>query len=257
MLAGLSASRAAPAGRARPTWRSSRASATPEPCWFGMTCRNKNTLPAHARRPAGAPAQLRGDNQQCPLGHPLRAACGGPGPQRQIPGRHDNGQAARRALRVQQVRPAQRPLPQRVPRGGGDKWRRQRDRASNCPNTQGQFNGGGCVPPPRDGAARGMGRGGGGGRRHGRRHGRRRRRFVGRRHGRPVMQPTAAESADDRGRGCPGADWHMRGVAAAAAVAASAEATREAFTRTAGAPRPPPGADATDAAFDWNTELAL
>ena len=96
----------------------------PEKCWFGMTYATRTRARARTATSRSTCATARATTSSARSATAPRQPRG-PGPERQIPGRHDNGQAARRALRVQQVRPAQRPLPQRVPRGDVPQVRRQ------------------------------------------------------------------------------------------------------------------------------------
>ena len=142
----------------------------PEKCWFGMTCRNKNTC---SRSHGDQPEHLRNcacDNQQCPLGHPLRANRGAPGPSGKFQGGTITGKRPGEHYVCNKCGLRNDHYLNECPEATCHKCGGKGHIASNCPNTQGQFNGGG-------GRARARRRR----RRHGwrrqgrRRHGRRRR----------------------------------------------------------------------------------
>ena len=123
----------------------------PEKCWFGMTCRNKNTC---SRSHGDQPEHLRNcacDNQQCPLGHPLRANRGAPGPSGKFQGGTITGKRPGEHYVCNKCGLRNDHYLNECPEATCHKCGGKGHIASNCPNTQGQFNGGGGRPPPRDG----------------------------------------------------------------------------------------------------------
>ena len=132
----------------------------PEKCWFGMTCRNKNTC---SRSHGDQPEHLRNcacDNQQCPLGHPLRANRGAPGPSGKFQGGTITGKRPGEHYVCNKCGLRNDHYLNECPEATCHKCGGKGHIASNCPNTQGQFNGGGGRPP-RDGGGGGMMGGGG------------------------------------------------------------------------------------------------
>ena len=126
----------------------------PEKCWFGMTCRNKNTC---SRSHGDQPEHLRkrGDNVVVPVGHPLRANRGAPGPSGKFQGGTITGKRPGEHY-VCRRRPAQRPLPQRVPRGDVPKCGRQGAHRLQLPEHAGPVQRPlRARPPPRDGGGGG------------------------------------------------------------------------------------------------------